>query len=125
VTERVWAVSQAAQENQLQSEATFYLNGQPRTKTSYSFEGKQETREDKTFHDNGQLASQGKYINEGRYNSRAVGTHQAFNTKGKLVAENVYDNKGRITRERAWDEAGKLERDDEVFEDGSRKAYAK
>jgi antitoxin component YwqK of YwqJK toxin-antitoxin module len=125
VTERAWAVSEAAQENQLQTEATFYLNGQPRSKTSYAFEGKQETRDEKTFHDNGQLASQGKYVNEDRYNSRAVGTHQAFNNKGKLVAENVYDNKGRITRERAWDEAGKLERDDEVFEDGSRKAYAK
>jgi hypothetical protein len=30
-----------------------------------------------------------------------------------------------VTRERSWDEDGKLERDDEVFEDGSRKAYAR
>jgi antitoxin component YwqK of YwqJK toxin-antitoxin module len=125
VTERVWAPSEAERESRLQSEATFYLNGQPRSKTVYTLEGKEEVSEAKSFHDNGQLASQGKYISEGRYNSRAVGTHQAFNTKGKLVAENIYDNKGRITRERAWDEAGKLERDEEVFEDGSRKAYAK
>jgi antitoxin component YwqK of YwqJK toxin-antitoxin module len=125
VLERVWTISQVAQENQLQTEATFFLNGQPRSKTSYSFEGKQTSRDEKRFHDNGQLASQGKYVTEGRYTRLAVGTHQDFNTKGKLIGESIYDGKGRITRERAWDEAGKLERDDEVFEDGSRKAYAR
>ena len=55
----------------------------------------------------------------------AMGTHQRFGERGSLVAETVYDDKGRATRERAWDDAGKLLRDDEVFEDGSRKAYAK
>jgi antitoxin component YwqK of YwqJK toxin-antitoxin module len=125
VMERLWTPLEAERESRLQSKATFYLNGQPRSKTAYTREGKEEAREEKTFHDNGQLAAQGKTINEGRYDSRAVGTHQAFNAKGKLIAENIYDNKGRITRERVWDEAGKLERDEEVFEDGSRKAYAK
>jgi hypothetical protein len=30
-----------------------------------------------------------------------------------------------LTRERSWDDSGQLQRDDEVFEDGSRKAYSK
>ncbi len=123
--ERVWQASETNNESRLQSESMFYLNGQPRSKTSYSFEDKQETREEKHFHDNGQLASQGRYVSEGRYRSRAIGTHQTFNAQGKLVAEDIYDNKGRITRERAWDDAGQMLRDEEVFEDGSRKAYAK
>jgi antitoxin component YwqK of YwqJK toxin-antitoxin module len=123
--ERMWQASEAINESRLKSESMFYLNGQPRSKISYTQEGKDDVSEEKHFHDNGQLASQGRYISEGRYRSRATGTHQTFNTKGKLVAENLYDNKGRITRERAWDEAGQLVRDDEVFEDGSRKAYAK
>jgi antitoxin component YwqK of YwqJK toxin-antitoxin module len=123
--ERVWQASEANGESRMQSKSMFYLNGQPRSKTSYTLEGKDDVSEEKHFHDNGQLASKGRYISEGRYRSRAIGTHQTFNAMGKLVAEDIYDNKGRITRERAWDEAGQLVRDDEVFEDGSRKAYAK
>ncbi len=54
-----------------------------------------------------------------------IGAHQRFSDKGLLIAESVYDGRGRITRERSWDASGKLERDDEVFEDGSRKTFAK
>jgi hypothetical protein len=53
------------------------------------------------------------------------GTHQRFDEKGTLVAESSFDARGRVTRERGWDENGELVRDDEVFEDGSRKAYAR
>ena len=69
---------------------------------------------------------QGRYLAAGRSSRQMpIGTHQSFNDNGVLVAESVYDDKGRVTRERAFDENGKLQRDDEVFEDGSRKAFAK
>jgi hypothetical protein len=69
---------------------------------------------------------QGRYLAAGRSSRQMpIGTHQSFDDKGVLVAESVYDDKGRVTRERAFDENGKLQRDDEVFEDGSRKAFAK
>ncbi len=51
--------------------------------------------------------------------------NQYFNAAGKVVGESIYDAKGRISREKAWNDAGVLLRDDEVFEDGSRKAYAR
>jgi len=41
------------------------------------------------------------------------------------VAESTFDARGRVTRERTWGDDGLLQRDDEVFEDGSRKAYAR
>ncbi len=41
------------------------------------------------------------------------------------MVENTYNDKGNIQRERAWDVGGQLLRDDAVFEDGSRKAFAK
>ena len=42
------------------------------------------------------------------------------------MAESEYDARGRVSRERAWnDEGTQLLRDDAVFEDGSRKAFAK
>ena len=44
---------------------------------------------------------------------------------GRLHAESVYDDRGRVTRERELDAAGQVVRDDEVFEDGSRKAFGK
>ena len=77
------------------------------------------------FHDNGQPAHTGRYATVSRYERRAVGRHQSFDTQGKLVGESLYDTRGRISRERAWDASGQLLRDDEVFEDGSRKAFAK
>ena len=55
----------------------------------------------------------------------ATGVHKLINPAGRVVAESHYDARGRITRERAWDDAGALLRDDEVFADGSRKAYAR
>jgi hypothetical protein len=57
---------------------------------------------------------------------RAVGIHQQFSEAGRLVRENHYNDKGGILRERAWDDSsGQLLRDDAVFEDGSRKAFAR
>ncbi|MEB0057866.1 hypothetical protein [Variovorax sp. LG9.2] len=105
---------------------SFYLNGQPRSKSVYAGTGDARTVDMAQFHDNGQRSMQGRYLAAGRSSRQMpIGTHQSFDDKGVLVAESVYDDKGRVTRERAFDENGKLQRDDEVFEDGSRKAFAK
>jgi antitoxin component YwqK of YwqJK toxin-antitoxin module len=112
-------------DRKLASDASFYLNGQPKSRSVFGREGETEVVDVTDFHDNGQPARTGRYGAAGRYDRTAMGKHQAFDAAGKLVAESVYDARGRINRERAWDESGKLLRDDEVFEDGSRKAYAK
>lgn len=112
-------------DRKLASDASFYLNGQPKSRSMYGREGETEVVDVTDFHDNGQPARTGRFGAAGRYERTAMGKHQAFDLAGKLVAESVYDTRGRISRERAWDESGKLLRDDEVFEDGSRKAYAK
>jgi antitoxin component YwqK of YwqJK toxin-antitoxin module len=102
---------------------SFYLNGQPRSKAVYSGTGTARTVEVTEFYDSGQRAAQGRYLAPGRNRQVPIGTHQRFSEKGTLLAESNFDAKGRVTRERAWDENGDLQRDDEVFEDGSRKAF--
>ncbi len=104
---------------------SYYLNGQPSSKSAYSGSGNGRVVDITEFYDSGQRAAQGRYQIAGRGRQVPVGTHQRFNEKGTLIAESSFDAKGRVTRERAWDENGELQRDDEVFEDGSRKAYAK
>ncbi|MGJ7510451.1 toxin-antitoxin system YwqK family antitoxin [Variovorax sp. GT1P44] len=106
------------------SDESFYLNGQPLSKAVYGVGGDPRQIEVTEYHDNGQRAAVGRYLSTDRRQT-AIGTHQRFSDNGTLIAESIYDDKGRITRERSWDASGKLERDDEVFEDGSRKAYAK
>ena len=110
----------------LAGDDSFYLNGQPRSKSNYGGSGEQRSVDITEFYDTGQRASQGRFRAGPRGGgTRPLGTHQRFDARGTLVAETVYDDRGRATRERSWDEAGQLVRDDEVFEDGSRKAYAK
>lgn len=104
---------------------SYYLNGQPRSKSAYSGSGDARAVEITEFYDSGQRAAQGRYELQGRNRQIPVGTHQRFSEKGTLLAESNFDAKGRVTRERAWDENGELQRDDEVFEDGSRKAYTR
>ncbi|RUR71772.1 hypothetical protein EJP67_32480 [Variovorax guangxiensis] len=104
---------------------SYYLNGQPRSKSAYSGNGDARAVEITEFYDSGQRAAQGRYEIQGRNRQIPVGTHQRFSEKGTLLAESSFDAKGRVTRERAWDENGELQRDDEVFEDGSRKAYTR
>ncbi|RYF33031.1 MAG: hypothetical protein EOO26_09550 [Comamonadaceae bacterium] len=109
------------------SDDSYYLNGQPRSKSVYGgADGPQRTVEVAEFYDNGQRARQGRFKTGLRGGSTTpLGTHQSFDEKGRLAAETSYDDKGRTTRERVFDENGQLQRDDEVFEDGSRKAFAK
>ncbi|HSV52493.1 MAG TPA: hypothetical protein VLJ57_10270 [Burkholderiaceae bacterium] len=119
VRERRWANGEP------QSDHAFYLNGQPRSKAEYSGQGAARALKISEFHDNGVLAREGRFALAGRQSQTPVGSHKRYDTKGNAVAESIYDDKGRITRERSWDESSKLLRDDEVFEDGSRKAYAR
>jgi antitoxin component YwqK of YwqJK toxin-antitoxin module len=107
------------------SDESYYLNGQPRSKSTFSGEGPSRFADVVEFHDNGQRAKQGRYAAADGRREVPVGTHQSFDAAGTLVAESVYDDKGRVTRERTWNAAGQPLRDDEVFEDGSRKAYAR
>jgi len=100
---------------------SYYLNGQPSSKSAYSGSGDTRTVEITEFYDSGQRAAQGRYQVVSRGRQIPVGTHQRFSEKGTLLAESTFDAKGRVTRERAWDENGELQRDDEVFEDGSKK----
>lgn len=110
-------------------ETNFYLNGQPRSKTEYARASGGESNApvqilETEYRDDGKVASVSKYVETGRRRV-ATGTHQSFNSAGRVVAESTYDDKGRITREKAWDDNGALLRDDAVFEDGSRKAFAR
>lgn len=107
------------------SDEAFYLNGQPRSKSTYTGDGLARVAEVVEFYDNGQRSSVGRYSAVPRGRQLAIGTHQRFSINGTLVSEMIYDDKGRTMRERDWDDGGRLQRDDEVFEDGSRKAYTK
>ena len=107
------------------SDDSYYLNSQPRSKTVYSGEGLARVADITEFHDNGQRAAEGRFGAAPRGRLIPVGLHRRFDEQGKLASESVYDDKGRVTRERTWDANGQPDRDDEVFEDGSRKAYAK
>ena len=107
------------------SDTSYYQNGRPRSKSVHGVGGKARLIEITEFHDNGQRAAVGRYLASDRFSQTPIGAHQRFSDTGVLIAESVYDDKGRITRERAWDPNGKLERDDDMFEDGSRKAFAR
>jgi antitoxin component YwqK of YwqJK toxin-antitoxin module len=104
----------------LSEEKTWYLNGQPKSQALY--QGTAVTRS--SFHDNGVLAFRGGY-RKSRSSEIGVGEHQSFDDQARLRLVQFYDDKGLINRERALDEAGAVVRDDTLFEDGSRKAFAK
>lgn len=117
--DRRWSVGKPV------SDQSYYLNGQPRSKTEYGGEGDAVWLQITEFFDSGKTAATGRFSASNRYRQLPLGTHQRFNEAGKLVAESSYDERGRITREKSWDDEGKLLRDDAVFEDGSRKAYSR
>lgn len=117
--DRRWAGGKAV------SEQTFYLNGQPRRRADYNVDGDTTALQVTDYYDSGKVASVGRYSAVNRSRQLPVGTHQRFSESGKVVAEAIYDERGRITREKVWDDEGKLLRDDALFEDGSRKAFAR
>jgi antitoxin component YwqK of YwqJK toxin-antitoxin module len=113
VNEKRWRA-----DGELESESEWYLNGQPRQVTSFE----NAMRVERMFHDNGKPSSEGRWRMQGRGRDLPVGAHQSFDSTGRLRAETLFDDKGRPTRERTWDESGRALSDDEVYEDGSRKA---
>jgi antitoxin component YwqK of YwqJK toxin-antitoxin module len=124
VRERRWQPSERGAE--LVSEATWYLNGQPKTQSIYSVADGRTVRRETGFHDNGRKSFEGTWRTEpGGRGEVAFGTQQSFDVEGHLRRERTYDERGRIKRERDLDERGDVVRDDEVFEDGSRKAVGK
>ncbi len=103
---------------------SFYLNGQPRSKSVYASAGEQRVVDVNEFYDSGQRSRQGRFKSGPRGGSTTpIGTHRSFDAQGRLAAETHFDDKGRVTRERVFNDSGVLQRDDEVFEDGSRKAF--
>ena len=128
VAERKYTVvveSNGRKRSRLATEDRFYLNGQPQQKDVYTQDDNQELRDTQRYTDQGKLRAQGRYMLESRYAERPVGTHQTFFANGKPETEESYDVKGHLTRQKVWDLSGKLVSDDELFEDGSRKAFAK
>lgn len=127
VAERSFQVVEAngRKRSRLATESRFYLNGQPQQKDVYTLEGNTELRDTQRFTDQGKLRSQGRYVVEGRYGERPVGVHQVFFASGKQEREDSFDAKGKLARQKVWNESGQLLSDDELFEDGSRKAYSK
>ena len=124
VRERRWRPSERGSE--LQLDATWYLNGQPKSRSEYSVADGRTLRRETGFHDNGKKAFEGSW--QGAAGSRGelpMGTQQTFDPEGRLRGERIYDERGRIKRERELDERGNIVRDDEVFEDGSRKAVGR
>ncbi|HEY8360493.1 MAG TPA: hypothetical protein VIL30_23815, partial [Ramlibacter sp.] len=123
VREQRWSAGELA------GDRSFYLNGQPRSSTEYRRADGQVHSVEREFHDNGALAFEGAYTapaaRRGRVDTIAVGAHQRFDAGGRKISETVHDARGKPARERAWDEAGTLVRDEEVFEDGSRRAFAR
>ena len=104
---------------------SWYLNGQLKDKDDYFAQDGQPTKRSTTYHDNGKVATVGLWLTKGEDDDHEIGVHQSFDADGRLRGESIYDARGRATRERALDETGKVLRDDQVFEDGSRKAFAK
>lgn len=111
--------------NILVEEVRFYLNGQTRSQDRYRFEGKDHILDAKSFSDKGKLVSTGSYLVESAYGRRPIGVHQSYFENGILASENHYNSVGKIHRQKTWDEQGTLTNDEEVYEDGSRKAYSK
>nr|WP_315475544.1 hypothetical protein [uncultured Undibacterium sp.] len=116
---------EAKRRNFMTSEAQFYQNGQMRQLQKFSIEGRDYFKEVKSFNDKGALTSQAKYQQLGSYNNRPIGIHKTFFDDGKISYEEHHDKNGKVFRQKRWDESGKLIADDEVFEDGSRKAFSK
>ena len=127
VRERSYVVAESngRKRSRLSTDARFFLNGQPQSKDSYTPEGNQEVRRTQRFLDNGKLRFEGSYLLEGNYRERPIGLHLSYFDNGRVQTEDRYDNKGNVQRQRTWDAAGTLLSDDELFEDGSRKAVGK
>jgi antitoxin component YwqK of YwqJK toxin-antitoxin module len=111
--------------NFMNTETQFYQNGQMRSQQIFSKDGSSYFKEVLAFNDKGGLVSQAQYQELGRYDYRPIGIHKNFFEDGKVGQENHYDKNGKLFRQKRWDESGELISDEEVFDDGSRKAFSK
>jgi len=128
VHERRWRVAEGGSSAELASEQQWYLNGQPKERVDYAVVDGRLQRQETSYHDNGRKSFEGTWrgtATSGRGRDIASGVHRSWDEGGALRAERFHDERGRVTRERAFDGAGVLVHDDEVFEDGSRKASGK
>jgi antitoxin component YwqK of YwqJK toxin-antitoxin module len=123
VRERHWTPNGRGAD--LALDETWYLNGQLKTKDEFLLQDGQRVKRATTFFDNGKVDATGVWLAKGEYDDHPIGVHQRFDDQGRLRGESSYDARGRLTRERALDESGAVVTDDQVFEDGSRKAFAK
>jgi len=126
VREQRWRAGERGGEKA--SEQLWYLNGQPKEKTEFVAVDGRSLRQETSFHDNGKKAFEGAWrtaSSAGRGDEVATGVHRSWGSDGQLRAERYYDERGRVTRERTFDATGAVVRDDEVFEDGSRKAFGR
>ncbi len=123
VRESRWRATERGRESAF--ERHWYLNGQPRDAQEFVSVDGQALRRDTAFHDNGRKASEGAWALGARGDARAFGVHSRYDPQGHLRAETHYDARGQVAREREFDESGRVTRDDEVFADGSRKAYSR
>jgi hypothetical protein len=104
-----------------------YLNGQPRSKSLYGGSLAQRSVDIAEFHDSGRRWDEGRFRNgpRGAGSAAPMDTHQSFYEQSGLATKTTYDDRGRVTGERVFDAGGLLQHDDEVFEDGSHKAFAR
>ena len=125
IRERTWRAGERGGEPL--TESTWYLNGQPKARTDYVAEDGRTLRRETEFHDNGKKSFEGAWIvgARGSRDETATGTHRSFDPDGHLRSERSYDERGRLKHERELDERGNVVRDDDVFEDGSRKAVGR
>jgi antitoxin component YwqK of YwqJK toxin-antitoxin module len=109
---------------QLEREAMWFLNGQLQRELLHEPAAADGARAhvEKGYRDDGRLAFEGRYTTAARGRTVPVGSHKRWDEAGRLRVETVYDDQGRPKRERSWDDNGRVQRDDEVFEDGSRRA---
>ena len=122
--ERRWRVGERGAMPTL--EQYWYLIGQPENRLEFATADGLARRLETAFHDNGMKAFEGAYVVASpRSGEIATGVHRSWDSAGRLRSERFYDERGRVTRERELDGKGTGVRDDEVFEDGSRKAYGK
>ena len=103
------------------SEASWYQNGQPRERITWVREGSRRVGQVEHFNDAGVRTFSGSRDER----ARPLGVHRNYDARGTLRLEQTFDDNGRPVRRREFDENARLTADDEVFADGSRKAFAK
>ena len=109
------------QEGVRASEASWYQNGQPRERIVWSRDGNRRVAQVELFNDAGVRTFGGSRDER----ARPMGVHRQYDARGTLRLEQTFDDGGRPIRRREFDENGRLSADDEVFADGSRKAFAR